>query len=115
MEKINFKYMGPLIKTARIEAKLTQDELAERVGISPRYIMGIENEGKCPTLDVWVRLVRTLHISADTIVYPENKVTKDDDEQLILMLRMLDSKNKQITKATIQAMLDAQQNARMGI
>ena len=101
--------MGPLIKVARLEAKLTQDELAERIGVTPRYIMAIENEGKCPALDVWFKLIRTLHISADTIVYPENSVTKDDDdEQLILMIRMLDSRNKQITKAAIQAMLDTQ-------
>ena len=91
--------MGPLIKVARLEAKLTQDELAERIGVTPRYIMAIENEGKCPALDVWFKLIRTLHISADTIVYPENSVTKDDDEQLILMIRMVDSRNKQITIA----------------
>ena len=108
MEKINFKYMGPLIKVARLEAKLTQDELAERIGVTPRYIMAIENEGKCPALDVWFKLIRTLHISADTIVYPENSVTKDDDELIILMIRLLDSRNKQITKAAIQAMLDTQ-------
>ena len=108
MEKINFKYMGPLIKIARLEAKLTQDELAERIGVTPRYIMAIENEVKCPALDVWFRLIRTLHISADSIVYPENSETKDDDEQLILMIRMLDYKNKRVTKAAIQAMLDTQ-------
>lgn len=108
VEKINFKYMGPLIKAARLEARLTQDELAEKIGVTPRYIMAIENEGKCPALDVWFRLIRTLHISADTIVYPENVINKDDDEQLILMIRMLDTKNKRVTKATIQAMLDTQ-------
>ena len=108
VEKINFKYMGPLIKIARLDAKLTQDELAERIGVTPRYIMAIENEGKCPALDVWFRLIRTLHISADAIVYPENVTTKDDDEQLFLMIRMLDRKNKKITKAAVQAMLDNQ-------
>lgn len=108
VEKINFKYMGPLIKVARIEAKLTQDDLAERIGVTPRYIMAIENEGKCPALDVWFRLIRTLHISADSIVYPENTTAKDVDEQLFLMIRMLDNKNKLVTKATIQAMLDNQ-------
>ena len=100
--------MGPLIKIARLEAKLTQDELAERIGVTPRYIMAIENEGKCPALDVWFRLIRTLHISADSIVYPENSETKDDDEQLILMIRMLDYKNRRVTKAAIQSMLDTQ-------
>ena len=108
MENIDFVYMGPMIKEARIKAELTQDELAERLGVTTRYIMAIENEGKCPALDVWFRLVRALHASADAIVYPEEKATRNEDEQLILMIKMLNSRDKEIVKATVQAMLDNQ-------
>lgn len=108
MENIDFEYMGPMIKTARIDANMTQDELAERLGVTTRYIMAIENEGKCPALDVWFRLVRALHTSADAIVYPENTESEDEDEQLILMIRMLNSRDKKITKAAVQSMLDNQ-------
>lgn len=108
MEDINFAYMGPMIKAARTEADLTQDNLAERLGVTTRYIMAIENEGKCPALDVWFRLVRALHTSADAIVYPEEAIAKDEDEQLILMIRMLNSRDKEIMKTTVQAMLDNQ-------
>lgn len=72
MENLNLGYMGAMLKEARLEARLTQDEVAERIGVTTRYLMAIENEGKCPALDVWFRLIRTLHLSADTIVYPEN-------------------------------------------
>lgn len=108
MEGLNLNYMGAMLKTARLNAKLTQDEVAERVGITTRYLMAIENEGKCPALDVWFRLIRTLHISADSIVYPENTSEKDIDEQLIYMIRSLNSRDKKITQASIQAMLDNQ-------
>jgi len=108
VEDINFAYMGPMIKAARTEANLTQDDLAERLGVTTRYIMAIENEGKCPALDVWFRLIRTLHTSADAIVYPEDEVSKSEDEQLILMIRMLNSRDKEIMKTTVQAMLDNQ-------
>ena len=76
-------YMGSILKDARLKANLTQDEVAERIGITTRYLMAIENEGKCPALDVWFRLIRTLHISADSIVYPEDTTEKDMDEQLL--------------------------------
>ena len=36
--------LGRLIKNARLEAGLTQDNLATQVGVTPRYIMAIENE-----------------------------------------------------------------------
>lgn len=108
MENLNLDYMGPMLKDARLKAKLTQEEVAERVGITTRYLMAIENEGKCPALDVWFRLIHTLHISADNIVYPENATEKEQDEQLLCMIRSLNSRDKKIAQTAIQAMLDSQ-------
>ena len=106
MDTLNLTYMGPLLKQARLSAGMTQEELAERVGVTARYIMAIENEGKCPALDVWIRLIRTLKISADTIVYPEQISFTDEDEQLLRMIRMLNSRDKKIIQAAAQEMLD---------
>lgn len=100
--------MGPMLKDARLKVKLTQDEVAERVGITTRYLMAIENEGKCPALGVWFRLIHTLHISADDIVYQQNTAEKETDEQLLCMIRLLNSRDKKIVQASIQAMLDSQ-------
>lgn len=108
MEDLNLDYMGPMLKDARLKIKLTQDEVAERVGITTRYLMAIENEGKCPALDVWFRLIRTLHISADDIVYLEDTAEKETDEQLLCMIRLLNSRDKKIVQTSIQAMLDSQ-------
>lgn len=70
MDSLDMKYMGPLLKTARLNANLTQEKLAEILGVTPRYIMSIENEGRCPALELWLRMIRVLHISADIIAYP---------------------------------------------
>lgn len=108
MEKLDLRYMGAILKGARLEANLTQDEVAERVGITTRYLMAIENEGKCPALDVWFRLIRTLHLSADALVYPENTADREQNEQLLYMIRSLNSRDKKIAQALIQSMLDNQ-------
>lgn len=108
MEVLNLNYMGSMLKEARLEAKLTQDEVAERIGITTRYLMAIENEGKCPALDVWFRLIRTLHLSANALVYPEKTAEKEQDERLLYMIRSLNSRDKKIVQTTIQAMLDNQ-------
>lgn len=108
MKDLNLDYMGPMLKDARLKVKLTQDEVAERVGITTRYLMAIENEGKCPALDVWFRLIHALQISADGIVYPRDAAEKETDEQLLCMIRLLNSRDKKIIQASIQAMLDNQ-------
>ena len=38
--------LGEVIKTSRLKMGLTRDQLAEKIGISPRYLMSIEHEGK---------------------------------------------------------------------
>lgn len=59
MENIDFSYIGPMLKAARIEAEMTQETLAEQIDITTRYIMVIENESKRPALDVFFCLHRT--------------------------------------------------------
>ena len=44
--------LGEIIKTSRLKMGLTRDQLSEKIGISPRYLMSIEHEGKKPSYDV---------------------------------------------------------------
>ena len=44
------KDMGFRLKKARLDQKLTYDELSEKSGVSSRYIKEIENHGNVPTL-----------------------------------------------------------------
>ena len=59
------KEMGLRLKQARTEQKLTYEELAEKSGVSSRYIKEIENHGNVPSLEKLGQLIRALHISAD--------------------------------------------------
>lgn len=75
------KDMGFRLKKARLDQKLTYDELSEKSGVSSRYIKEIENHGNVPSLEKLGQLIRALHISADPFFYPaaptDNLVTKD--------------------------------------
>ena len=42
------EFFGMTIKNARMDCGLTQEALAERAGISCRYLIAIENEGRIP-------------------------------------------------------------------
>ena len=46
--------LGSIIKHARIEEALTQAKLAEKAGISTRYLSDIENKNEIPSLKVFI-------------------------------------------------------------
>ena len=55
-KRIN-KRMGLILKKARMEQKLTYDELSEISGVSTRYIKEIENHGNVPSFEILKRLI----------------------------------------------------------
>ena len=71
MVHIKNEMLGNVIKEARQRSRLTMEEIADRVGITPRYLYRIENEGKKPSFDILYALIRELSISPDLIFYPE--------------------------------------------
>ena len=100
--------LGDIIKSARQEADITIEELANRVNITERYLYRIENEGKKPSFDVLYRLIRELSILPDSIFYPEKLVEDSEVENLIRMMYSCDERSMAIIKATIKAAIDSQ-------
>ena len=105
MEKLDLSYIGPLIKKARLNAKMTQEELGERIGKTPRYLQAIENEEKGFSLDTLIRILRILNLSADTIVYPNCEANNDITEQLVRTINLLNNRDKKILLTTATEML----------
>ena len=106
--QIKYETLGDVVKSAREKADITVEALAEKVGVSDRYIYRIENEGKKPSFDVLYKLIRELSIIPDQIFFPE-KLTEDSEmESIVRMLYNCDERSLQIIKATIKAALESQ-------
>ena len=60
--------VGNRIKEAREQTHLTQEDLAEIVGISPTHMSVIERGVKTPKLDTFVKIANALHLSADALL-----------------------------------------------
>lgn len=99
--------LGTTIKQARLSANLTQDELAEQIGITGRYIMALENEHKHPSFEVLCKIILTLNIPADNIFYPERQNTENEKEQLMRLLSRCDERDLKIITATVKAVLES--------
>ena len=57
--------MGDRIKETRKKQKLTQEQLAESLGISVEFVGQIERGIKLPSMQVFVKLIEALNVSAD--------------------------------------------------
>ena len=60
--------LGDRIKEARKKQKLTQDQLAEQIDVSVEFIGQIERGLKLPSIQVFIKLVETLNVSADYLL-----------------------------------------------
>ena len=60
--------LGKRIKAAREQAGLTQEDLADRLGMSTTHISVIERGVKPPKLDTFVRIANVLNVSADNLL-----------------------------------------------
>lgn len=57
------------IKQRRNELGLTQQELADKLGMSVSYINRIENEKKIPNVSLAIRIAHALKCKVDDIFY----------------------------------------------
>lgn len=100
--------LGSIIKAARQRSEVTMEVLAEKVGITERYLYRIENEGKYPSYEVLYKIIRELAINPDLIFYPEKPSKDSEVEDLIRVLYNCDDRSMKIIKATAKAALESQ-------
>lgn len=75
--------IGKNIQRFRKERKLTQEELAKRIGISKSHMSKIEIDNKKPSMEILIKLANILNIPLDYFV---GNVDIDDFSQLKEML-----------------------------
>lgn len=79
--------LGTAIKAARKNKQLTQLELSEELGITPRHLQAIENENKTPSYDLLSRMLAYLNIPADSIINSTESDLTPEQEQLLYLIR----------------------------
>ena len=60
--------MGDRIRVARKAKQLTQEQLAEILDVTPYYMGELERGNKTPSLDLFIKLVENLNVSADYLL-----------------------------------------------
>ncbi|WP_375104481.1 helix-turn-helix domain-containing protein [Paenibacillus sp. RS8] len=106
-EKIDYKLIGNCVREERLKYNLTQEKLAESVGISASYMGLLERGERILSVETLVRLSIALNVSTDTLL----KATLDSVErdtfslQFALLTNGLDDPQKQMVLDVVKAML----------
>ena len=91
-----------MVKNARMDRHWTQEELAEKLSVSPTYLGDLERHKGTPSLSLFCKAMRLLNLSADD---------SSTYKQLLRLLTHCNEHQLQILLATATAMLQPDLNA----
>ena len=104
--------LGATIKAARKNKHLTQLELSEKLGITPRHLQAIENENKTPSYDLLSRMLFHLNIPADSILNSTENNLSLEQEQLIYLIRhKCNEHDISVLLSTAEALVNTKSNS----
>lgn len=68
---VDYRMIGAHVKKFRLEKGLTQEQLAEAIGVGTTHISHIETGNTIPSLQVLIDIINTLGCSADELLCGE--------------------------------------------
>lgn len=69
--------LGQRIRNSREALKITQQEIAEALGVSPQHISGIEQEKFAPSVSILPGLAQELGVTTDYLLSGNDSVITD--------------------------------------
>lgn len=81
--------VGKRIKYERKKRHMTQERLAEKVGISTHYLYEVERGSKSVTVGVLARVAASLEVSADYLIFGKDAKGAPAMDELDIMLMKL--------------------------
>ena len=110
--EIDFDFMpiGQAIKKAREAKGITREKQAEALGISPRHLQAVENEGQHPSFGLFIQLITQFDVSVDPLIFPDKKAAKSSTRRrLDTLLDTLSDKDLAVIEATANSLCKAKE------
>lgn len=99
--------LGKAVRTARKSKHLSQEALAERIGVCKRTIIDIENNTGNPKFEILYALVHELDLPLHQVFYPD---VSENQELKSLLMQELDNcseREMKIILAMVQSLRSA--------
>lgn len=101
------KYIGEKIRTYRIQAKLTQEELAYKLDTKKATISNYETGYRTPQQDMLFKIAKVLDISINDLFPPT--VVKNENSNIQAIYNQLEESRQKVVLETAQAQLQEQE------
>ena len=105
--QINMTRIGDILRNAREGKELTQEALAEHIGVCVRTIIAIEKGKRNPTCEVLFKLVHFLEVSADLLFDTGIAPFTPEIEQYIRELQGCGEKDQRIVITASRGLMKA--------
>lgn len=91
---MNLDKLGSKIKNNRRLLKLTQEQLAELIDVSPHYIYEIEKGLKTPSLPILIAISENLHVSIDNLLSTTSQNADRNGDELDRLINNLNAEQR---------------------
>ena len=99
--------IGSNIRTARKRADLTQEELSEKVGVTPQYLSDLERGLVGTSIPTLIRICTTLNVSADFILFGKGDESDSSNATLIERIQRLPKYKADMVETSLNVLLEA--------
>ena len=108
------EYMGRKLRLARNISSLTQEELAEKLSLTPEYVSQIERGMSYGSVETLINICRTLNINSDFLLHglinnESNNLSDLIDEDFLSDYLKLDSYNKELLSIYTSSLIKMQE------
>lgn len=102
---LDIALFADMVKKGRKDLHMTQEELAELLGVSASYWGELERSKNLPSLELFCKSMRTLHLSADYYIYSKENEDNPFYQQLVNLGKQCTDHQLQVLIATATALL----------
>lgn len=102
----NANMLGDMIREAREQLHLTQEEVAEKLQVNLTHYGNIERGTNNPSLPLFIKIVKILNLSVDAYIYPEKLYSDDISQRIIRLLSQCTERERKIILGNILTLIE---------
>lgn len=106
--------LGNRIRDRRHEIRLSQENVAERAGISANTVSRIEGGQSAMSIEIFIKMVQILGVDANELLGDNGLVTEEDGacQKMFCRIRHLRRNEQTVVLQTMEALVDGLRQCR---
>ena len=105
--ELDYKNIGKRIVRRRKSLKISQIDLAEKIGISNNYLSSIEHGKEKPSLDILVKICNAISVTPDYLI-KGNMYSNNVPQNIADSLQLCSSRDVDLVNTLVQRMVELQ-------